>query len=240
MSTSIRQHNYKSDYLDLASPSQPAHKVAENSDFLKADKLKNTECSSCKKIFVKYIAPIVSYEAIYNKLLSPIRYSVYNMPVVREFVRSAMKCPFLNAVKVPFEQLSFLAYDTMKMDYYNDSDQLTCVIGPITEELLIRNLLQEQILKKIPSIMLSKINKNYAEKFDKSLLIRILRVVMSSLIFANYHNSPRSYVWVDCFIGGLFFGGLQEIIGSTLPSIAAHIAHNTLEAYNIVNPLGNY
>ncbi len=82
----------------------------------------------------------------------------------------------------------------------------------ISEELAFRGLIQSAILRKIPQMVLKKINPDYAECVDAKIA-RIARVIFTSALFALAHANGMGHLpgfLLPQLIVGLVWGVLLE------------------------------
>ena len=102
--------------------------------------------------------------------------------------------------------------------------------GPIYEEFLLRILLQEMLLKKIPEKILQRVSPARAH-LTHQFLTKIARVFTSSVFFALAHAQGYTCGNGDLypyFFGGTILGMLQEVSGHPVYNTIAHMAANYL------------
>lgn len=116
------------------------------------------------------------------------------------------------------------------------------VIGPITEELQYRLVIQELLLKQLPKKILGKISPTHVDLVD-SKAAKYARVLISSLMFGMVHYVPPGMIApegagscilsnrvINAFGMGLIFGTLQETTGNVAYPMLAHMLHNFIPA----------
>lgn len=119
-------------------------------------------------------------------------------------------------------------------------DVTEAIVGVSLEELISRELIQNQLLKNIPKKILARWSPDHQHLIDHKIAM-ISRVVLSSTIFALIHTGS----W-DCspggglsypFLGGILLGSLKEITGSTILTTAVHFECNWHPVLNGVTDL---
>ena len=120
-----------------------------------------------------------------------------------------------------------------------DFSYVECVTRvPICEEIGLRYLLQEKVLRVGLRTLLSKFSVKQAIYLVDHPIVCVARVVFTAICFAAMHRSafkpvgkknPDGAAYLPAlFLMGLSYGIAQELTHSVIPSIAMHAINNFL------------
>jgi membrane protease YdiL (CAAX protease family) len=104
--------------------------------------------------------------------------------------------------------------------------------APIVEEIVLRGIVQELILKKIPKEVLKAFGVN-PKILDKPPF-RVARIVISSLLFAlmHAHTGAAEVGTLPQFIGGIFLGSAMEATGRlTIPMLMHGFLNGVIDVF---------
>lgn len=110
-----------------------------------------------------------------------------------------------------------------------------CVYPAISEELIFRGLIQDVLLKRIPSWVLKKIHYSHENILDTKIA-KAARIIFTSALFAASHLFNQgiftdSYVQaqvVGTFALGIIFGAIKESSLGLVGSTGAHFMNNLI------------
>lgn len=118
-------------------------------------------------------------------------------------------------------------------------------IAPTYEEIFNRGIFQELLLKRMPAKLLEwSVSKKSSECWKNHTIPKIIRVALSSSLFAIHHIDVQRTIGNDvlCTIPlGILLGALVEQKGAQglLHAISLHMLHNCLSYLVAANFLSN-
>jgi membrane protease YdiL (CAAX protease family) len=138
-----------------------------------------------------------------------------------------------NSLKLPnfIYRFNDIACKTNRFFSLGDASISVGLTGPMVEEMALRIILQEGLLKRIPAWILNKTAPSYAPIINRRAA-KIARIMVSSALFAIMHaqspNAPYNTTTflAHKFVMGLILGGIQEVSGNPLLSVAFHCGNN--------------
>jgi len=195
--------------------SKDQDKLIHKNDFLNPTNLTPTNSSTFSKFYVKGIG--FSFASVPVLTLT-------SYPVINFEIKTPTWIQLVIDV-ITFPQRLFMIQGMLSY---------AGMYGPICEEFLFRYLLQEQLLKKIPTQILNKNAPQYASAINTKIA-KIVRIAFSSAAFALAHtNNPYpmngAVSIVHKFALGLILGAIQESTGNLFYSTAFHMGNNALPA----------
>ncbi len=125
----------------------------------------------------------------------------------------------------------------LKIDFF----LVAVVVGPILEELLFRDLVQDVLLTRIPKYIISKISPGHESLVD-SKIAALSRIALTAAAFSashlfNYGIIENEYVKIQVittFFNGLIYGLVRESRAGLTGTIAAHMTNNLFASLPIL------